>query len=61
LALVVAGAGEPQEGGIGARLACDDLHAEHPGVEAQRPFEIGDEQNGVVEADWGKCHVCLDS
>ena len=42
---------QSEERGVGAWFAGDDLHAEQVGVEAQRPFQIGDEQHGVVEAD----------
>ena len=47
--VVVAGAGQAQERGVGARFAGDDLHAEHVGVEALGSFEVGDEEHGVVE------------
>ena len=49
--VVVARAGQPQERGVGARFAGDDVHAEDVGVEAQRPVEVGDEQHRVVEAN----------
>ena len=49
--VVVARAGQPQERGVGPGFAGDDLHAEHVGVEAHRPVEVGDEQHGVVETN----------
>ena len=49
--VVVARAGQAQEGGVGPGFAGDDVHAEDVGVEGQRPVEVGDEQDGVVEAD----------
>ena len=49
--VVVARAGQPQERGVGAGFAGDDLHAEHVGVEALGAVEVGDEQHGVVEAN----------
>ena len=49
--VVVLGAGQSQERCVGAWFAGDDIHAEDVGVEAHRAVEVGDEQDGVIEAN----------
>jgi hypothetical protein len=48
---MVAGPGQAQEGGVRARLAGGHLHPERGGPEGDGALEVGDEQDGVVEAD----------
>ena len=45
------GPGQPQERGVGARLAGHDRHVEGLLVERDAALQVGHEQHGVVEAD----------
>ncbi len=49
--VMVARPRQAEERGMHSLLAGDDLHAEDRRVEVQRPFEVGHEQHGVIEAD----------
>ena len=57
--MVVARAGQAQEGGVGAGLAGHDRHAEGLLVERDAALEVGHEQDGVVEADGVDGHGAL--
>lgn len=58
--MVVAGAGEAEEGGVGSGRTGDHLHPEDVAVEADRPFQVGGVpprggNPGVTRSDF--CHV----
>ena len=59
--VVVARAGESQEGGVGAWFACHDLHVEGLLVEGEALLEVGHEQHGVVETDGFDGHGAVPS
>ena len=55
--VVVVAVRQAQEGRPGAGLAGGDLHPEDGRVEVDRPLEVGDEEDGVVEPDCGDGRV----